>query len=125
MRTIAVIGNPNTGKTALFNALTGLRQKVANYPGVTVEKKEGRVLLTDGSAADLLDLPGMYSLAANAPDERIATDVLLGRMNGTAEQEGVTIDVTRLQEEIGAAVIPTVATKGIGLRELRNSISKH
>ena len=76
-RNIAVIGNPNAGKTTLFNALTGLRQKVGNYPGVTVEKKEGRIEFENGLEASVLDLPGTYSLTANSPDERIATDVLL------------------------------------------------
>ena len=59
-RVIALIGNPNSGKTTLFNALTGLRQKVGNYPGVTVEKKEGRVLFADGTNSTLIDLPGTY-----------------------------------------------------------------
>ncbi len=82
-RVISLIGNPNSGKTTLFNALTGLRQKVANYPGVTVEKKEGRLVFGDGSAATLIDLPGTYSLNANSPDEQIAVDVLLGRTTHT------------------------------------------
>ena len=82
-RNIAVIGNPNAGKTTLFNALTGLRQKVGNYPGVTVEKKEGRIEFENGLEASVLDLPGTYSLTANSPDERIATDVLLGRATHT------------------------------------------
>src|ERR1700760_1727656 len=74
----ALVGNPNCGKTTVFNALTGLRQKVGNYPGVTVEKKEGRLKLPDGSAAALIDLPGLYSLTPRSPDEAIARDVLLG-----------------------------------------------
>ena len=82
VRNIAIIGNPNSGKTTLFNSLTGLRQRTANYPGVTVEKKEGNFLLPDGSEARLLDLPGTYSLTANSPDERIATDVLLQKIEG-------------------------------------------
>src|SRR5512137_1991810 len=82
-RTIALLGNPNSGKTTVFNALTGLRQKVANYPGVTVEKKEGRLLLPNGGRAVLLDLPGTYSLSASSPDERIATDTLLGRSDAS------------------------------------------
>ena len=65
--TVALVGNPNCGKTTLFNALTGLRQKVGNYPGVTVEKKEGRVTLPDGTTARLLDLPGLYSLLPILP----------------------------------------------------------
>src|SRR5581483_9795944 len=76
--TVALIGNPNSGKTTLFNALTGLRQKVGNYPGVTVEKKEGRATLPNGMAARLLDLPGLYSLTPHSPDELIAREVLMG-----------------------------------------------
>ncbi|MDR2462956.1 MAG: ferrous iron transport protein B [Verrucomicrobiales bacterium] len=74
---IAVIGNPNTGKSTLFNKLTGSRQRVGNYPGVTVEKKIGRFSVS-GREATLLDLPGAYSLAATSPDERVAVDVLTG-----------------------------------------------
>ena len=66
VKNIAIIGNPNCGKTTLFNALTGLRQKVGNYPGVTVEKKEGKILLANGSELSILDLPGTYSLSANS-----------------------------------------------------------
>jgi len=76
-RSIAIIGNPNAGKTTLFNCLTGLRQKVGNYPGVTVEKKEGHIQFDDGQEVTLIDLPGTYSLTANSPDEKVATDVLL------------------------------------------------
>ena len=78
--TAAVIGNPNTGKTTLFNALTGLSQKVANYPGVTVERKAGRFAL-GGGTVELVDLPGTYSLAARSLDEMIAVDVLLASMD--------------------------------------------
>ena len=74
---VALIGNPNTGKTTLFNALTGLSQRVGNYPGVTVERKTGSVELPDGAQIELLDLPGTYSLSATSPDEMIAVDVLL------------------------------------------------
>jgi ferrous iron transport protein B len=82
-RTIAIIGNPNSGKTTVFNALTGLRQKVGNYPGVTVERKEGRMIIPDAEEALLLDLPGTYSLTASSPDEKIAVDTLLGRSTHT------------------------------------------
>lgn len=75
---IALVGNPNSGKTTLFNALTGLRQKVGNYPGVTVERKEGRVRLPEGGEAVILDLPGTYSLTPGSPDEQIVTEILLG-----------------------------------------------
>jgi len=76
---VAIIGNPNTGKTTLFNALTGLRQRVGNFGGVTVERVEGSFRLPDGRRVALLDLPGSYSLSAGSPDEQIALDVLLGR----------------------------------------------
>ena len=72
-----LVGNPNTGKSTLFNSLTGLSQRVGNYPGVTVERKSGSLRLPDGSEAELIDLPGVYSLSADAPDERIAAEVLL------------------------------------------------
>ncbi|MCA1628978.1 MAG: 50S ribosome-binding GTPase, partial [Acidobacteria bacterium] len=78
--TVALAGNPNAGKTTLFNALTGLRQRVANYPGVTVERKEGFWSLSpDAPPARLIDLPGLYSLDAASLDEQIARDVLTGR----------------------------------------------
>src|SRR5437867_2431962 len=78
---VALAGNPNVGKTTLFNALTGLRQKVANYPGVTVEKKVGKCVLheaTKGARGDecsIIDLPGTYSLASRSPDEHVARQV--------------------------------------------------
>jgi ferrous iron transport protein B len=78
LRTVALGGNPNCGKTTLFNALTGLRQKVANYPGITVEKKTGRCTLADGQVVEVLDLPGTYSLVPNSPDEQVAMEVLRG-----------------------------------------------
>ncbi|MFB3784743.1 MAG: ferrous iron transport protein B [bacterium] len=77
----ALVGNPNTGKTTLFNALTGLNHKVGNYPGVTVERKTGR-FLRDDMEVELLDLPGTYSLAARSPDEMVVVDVLLGQQKG-------------------------------------------
>ncbi len=79
---IALVGNPNCGKTALFNRLTGSRQKVANYAGVTVERKEGHFTDAQGRVVRVLDLPGTYSLAATSPDEAITRDVCLGRMKG-------------------------------------------
>lgn len=82
--TIALVGNPNCGKTALFNALTGSRQKVANYPGVTVEKKTGRLTTPAGRTLQIVDLPGTYSLRARSPDEEITRDVVLGRLEGEA-----------------------------------------
>lgn len=79
---IALVGNPNCGKTAMFNALTGSRQKVANYAGVTVERKEGRLTTADGQTAVVLDLPGTYSLRARSPDEAVTRDAVLGRLEG-------------------------------------------
>ena len=80
--TVALVGNPNCGKTALFNALTGSRQMVANYPGVTVEKKQGRLSTPGGRSIQLLDLPGTYSLRARSPDEEITRDAVLGKLAG-------------------------------------------
>ncbi len=81
---IALIGNPNCGKTALFNALTGSRQKVGNYPGVTVERKEGAFVTPGGHRVQVLDLPGTYSLRARSPDEAVTRDAVLGRLEGEA-----------------------------------------
>jgi ferrous iron transport protein B len=77
---VALVGNPNSGKTALFNALTGSRQKVANYPGVTVERKEGVVVTPAGLTVRLIDLPGTYSLRARSLDEVVTRDIVLGRL---------------------------------------------
>ncbi len=85
---IAVVGNPNSGKSTVFNRLTGLRQRTANYPGVTVERHTGTVRLTDG-ALELIDLPGTFALSAYSLEERIAVDVVLGRMPGTPRPVGV------------------------------------
>ncbi len=82
MPSLALVGNPNCGKTALFNALTGGRQKVANYPGVTVERKAGTFTTPAGHQVQLLDLPGSYSLRARSPDEEVTRDVVLGKFAG-------------------------------------------
>jgi ferrous iron transport protein B len=79
---LALVGTPNSGKTALFNALTGSRQKVANYPGVTVERKEGSFVTPHGRQVSLVDLPGTYSLRGRSPDEEITRDIVLGRARG-------------------------------------------
>ncbi len=79
---MALVGNPNSGKTALFNALTGSRQKVANYAGVTVERKEGILTAPSGRVIQVLDLPGTYSLRARSPDEAVTRDAVLGRLAG-------------------------------------------
>ena len=81
---VALVGNPNSGKTALFNALTGGRQKVANYAGVTVERKEGQVATASGRSLSVLDLPGTYSLRARSPDEVVTRDAVLGKLAGEA-----------------------------------------
>src|SRR5215217_3464614 len=79
---VALVGNPNSGKTAMFNALTGAHQKVANYAGVTVERKEGQIRTGDGRAMSVLDLPGTYSLRARSPDEEVTRDAILGKLAG-------------------------------------------
>ncbi len=96
---IAVIGNPNSGKSTLFNRLTGLRQTTGNYPGVTVEKHAGTVQL-ESSAIELIDLPGIYCLGGYSSDERIAVDVTLGRVSGTPAPDGllVVLDATHLYQ---------------------------
>ena len=162
---VVLCGNPNSGKTTLFNALTGLRAKVGNYAGVTVERKEGR--LTGGPPAlpvTVLDLPGTYSLSPQSPDEQICRDVLLQRlaevpapgmvivvvdssnlernlyfatqvielgyptlialnMMDLAERNGQTINSAELASALGATVIPTVASSGAGLPEIREKIA--
>src|SRR3954454_2722984 len=99
--TIALAGNPNAGKTTLFNALTGLKQKVANYPGVTVERKEGPWQL-NGSSADLIDLPGLYSLEATSLDEQIASNIITGDQVGIPKPDVVVavVDATNLERNL-------------------------
>jgi ferrous iron transport protein B len=101
-KSYAVVGNPNSGKTTLFNALTGLRQKVANYPGVTVEKKSGQFIGQHGEKIELLDLPGSYSLGAHAPDERITRDVLLDLRQDTPRPERIlcVVDASHLERNL-------------------------
>jgi ferrous iron transport protein B len=86
---VALVGAPNCGKTALFNALTGSRQKVANYPGVTVERKEGALTTPAGRSVNVLDLPGTYSLRARSPDEAVTRDAVLGRLDGELEPDAL------------------------------------
>lgn len=100
-RVVAVMGNPNTGKSSLFNALTGLRQKVANYPGVTVERHTGEIQLPEGPVT-LVDVPGTYSLAANSPDEMVAVDVLTGHFSDVGQPEAilVVVDASNLRRNL-------------------------
>ncbi len=100
--TVALAGNPNCGKTTVFNALTKLRQKVGNYSGVTVEKKLGRIVFEDHRQIDVLDLPGTYSLDVRSPDEKVARDVLLGKMKDTTRPDIVVcvVDATNLERNL-------------------------
>ncbi len=98
----ALVGNPNCGKSTLFNALTGLKQKVGNYPGVTVERKVGTAYTQHGHPLTLIDLPGTYSLAARSPDEAVTRDVLLGRRADTAMPDRIVcvVDATNLERNL-------------------------
>lgn len=102
IRCVALAGNPNSGKTTLFNALTHLRQKVGNYPGVTVEKKAGTCVLPNGQSISIIDLPGTYSLSVRSPDEKIARDVLLGNMRDTPQPDVVVcvVDAGNLERNL-------------------------
>jgi len=99
--TIALAGNPNAGKTTLFNSLTGLKQKVANYPGVTVERKEGPWTI-NGKKANLIDLPGLYSLDATSLDEHIASDIIRGDQAGVPKPDAIVavVDATNLERNL-------------------------
>jgi ferrous iron transport protein B len=110
---VALVGNPNCGKTALFNLLTGSRQKVANYAGVTVERKEGKFLGRAGQALRILDLPGAYSLHPRSPDERVTCDVLYGRATGEKRPDLVVcvVDATNLRRNLRLVL----AVKRLGL----------
>jgi ferrous iron transport protein B len=100
--TYALVGNPNCGKSTLFNALTGLKQKVGNYPGVTVEKKIGTAYSQHGQPMTVIDLPGAYSLAARSPDEAVTRDVLLGRRADTPQPDRILciVDATNLERNL-------------------------
>ena len=99
---VAMVGNPNAGKSALFNALTGARQKVGNYPGVTVERHSGRLALDDGRPIELVDLPGTYSLDPSSPDEEVTRDVVLGRQVGERRPDALVVvaDATNLDNHL-------------------------
>ncbi|MCL6730865.1 ferrous iron transporter B [Sphingomonas hankyongi] len=160
---VAVAGSPNAGKSALFNALTGARQKVGNYPGVTVERKSGRLQLADGRPLELVDLPGAYSLEPASPDEAVTRDVLLGQQKGErqpdalvivldasnldnhlrfalqlielglptivalnmvdlAKRDGLELDPSVLERELGVPVVETVAVRRRGISELQGAL---
>ncbi|MBI5091648.1 MAG: ferrous iron transport protein B [Candidatus Hydrogenedentes bacterium] len=101
IKTIALVGNPNVGKTTLFNALTGLSHVTGNYPGVTVERKAGKVQL-NGKTVEIVDLPGTYSLAARSPDEMIVTDLLLGNLSSERPIDAVVsvVDATNIERNL-------------------------
>ena len=161
---VALVGNPNTGKSALFNRLTGARQRVGNYPGLTIERKSGSMRLGDREV-DVIDLPGLYSLAALSPEEQIVLDVLEGtaeveprpdlvvcvvdasnltrnlflvsqiaevglpmvvvlNMWDAAESGRKKIDYETLSARLGVPVVPTVASKGRGVEELKQVINE-
>jgi ferrous iron transport protein B len=113
---VAVVGSPNAGKSALFNMLTGARQKVGNYPGVTVERKSGRLSLPDGRPVELVDLPGAYSLDPSSPDEEVTRDVVIGRQQGERLPDALllVVDATNLDNHLRFALqlialgLPTV-----------------
>ena len=113
LRTVALVGNPNCGKSTLFNRLTGLRQRVANYAGVTVERRVGMVSVADGASLQVIDLPGIRSLAPRSPDERIAVDVLLGRRSDTPAPDAAIVVVNALHPDVGLYLLLEVRDLGI------------
>lgn len=100
-KTIVLAGNPNVGKSTLFNHLTGARQKIANYPGVTVEKKIGTHITKNGENVDVIDLPGLYSLNAKSEDETIATQCILGQLKNTPKPDAVFVVIEALNLDRG------------------------
>lgn len=160
MSTIALVGNPNSGKTTLFNALTGANQHVGNWPGVTVEKKEGKCNFKE-KQYDVVDLPGTYSLGAYSEDEVVARDFILTgnpdivinvvdatniernlylttqlmemgvkvvvalNMMDEAEKRGISVDVRKLSEQLKVPIIPIVASKKQGIKDLLDEVSRY
>ncbi len=110
---IAIVGNPNSGKTTIFNLLTGLKQKVANYPGVTVEKKIGECYSQHGKKLRLIDLPGAYSLNARSPDEAVLRDVLLGRRPETPRPDRVVCVIDSANIERNLYLVSQVLELGL------------
>ena len=97
MKTVGLVGNPNCGKTTLFNGITGARQRIGNWPGVTVEKKEGEARLADGSSVKVVDLPGVYSLSATSEDERATLEYVLSH---EADLYVNVVDATTLERSL-------------------------
>lgn len=165
VKEIVLIGNPNTGKTTIFNVLTGLRHTTANYPGVTVEKRAGVMKLKSGEAVSVIDLPGAYSLLPRSPDEQVVHDVLCGTQKGVpppdiavvvlaannlernlylgtqvaslglrtvfalsmwdaAREQGLAIDLDRLQSMTGVPCVPVVGTDPKAVQKLREMIER-
>src|SRR5258708_1019377 len=130
--TVVLIGNPNTGKSTLFNALSGFRALTGNFPGVTVEKKIGKTRCGDRTV-DLVDLPGTYSLSPRTLDEMVAVNVLLARQPqidvpavsgcSVAASRGIQIDAVALSERLGLPVVLTEAHRARGIDELRQVIA--
>ena len=121
IRAVALIGPPNSGKTTLFNRLTNLRQKVGNYPGITVEQHTG-VMVLPGQEVTIVDLPGVYSLNPYSEDERVAVSVLNGNMDGVPRPEAIllVLDATNLTRHLALAApvialgLPTLALLNMG-----------
>ncbi|WP_417465359.1 ferrous iron transporter B [Kordiimonas sp.] len=126
---VAVVGNPNCGKSALFNALTGLRQKVANYPGATVERRAGPLL--GNNSIELIDLPGTYSLTPRSPDEAVTRDVIMGTYEAEGKPDALicVVDATNLEQhlrfvlELKAIGLPTVVALNMTDLAAREQIS--
>ncbi len=112
-RLVALIGPPNSGKSTLFNALTGLRQQVGNYPGVTVERHIGRAILDHNRTVDLLDLPGVYSLHPRSDDERVTHDVLAGQRSDLPRPDAVLLIVDSTNLERNLAMVAPILTLGL------------
>src|SRR3954452_2762716 len=121
-RSVAIVGPPNSGKSTLFNRLTGLRQKVANFPGVTVEHHIGYIRNQQGKEVALIDLPGIYSLTPKSEDERVTVDVLNGEMPGTPKPDAIVLilDATNLNRHLVLAArviavgLPTLVLLNMG-----------
>ena len=128
IRTLALVGPPNSGKSTLFNHLTGLRQKVANFPGVTVEQRAGRMRALNGEIVTVLDLPGIHSLSPHSEDEQVAADVLLGRMPGTPRPDAIVLilDATNLNRHLVlAARVIALGRPTLVLLNMADSLRQH